>query len=239
MNVLKKYWYVTLLLLGTAGLGITALLISLRVQQQEAINTPPPRAATPECTLTFNINGPTPAECEIAFDLTIPSSTPTNTPTSTSTPTPSNTPTRTPTQTPTNTPTRTPTPSITPTGTLTPTATPTHTPTPSNTPTRTPTQTPTPSNTPTGTLTPTMTPSPTNTPAPGACNTTCSSNSDCMNSYICSAGHCRNPQCTEQPNCACYFVPTPKVPVTGTGTTIVGVAVVAGGIILLLLGLVL
>lgn len=282
-DLLKKYWYVTLLLIGTAGLGLATLFISLRLQQQAAINPPPPKAATEACTLTFTI--------------ATPSATPTNTPppnyvtigdfvwndtdhdgiqdngepgipgvtvnlytgsgtlvTTTTTDANGNYIFSVPagsyfvefinpggytfstpyegsnTAIDSNASAGGRSEIITLTagqsnltidaGLYTP-----QSPTPSNTPT--PTRTPT----------PTLTPSPTNTPIPGSCNATCSVNSDCGNNMICSSGHCRNQQCTEQPNCACYFVPTPKVPVTGTGTTIAGIAVIAGGIFLLLLGL--
>ncbi len=96
-----------------------------------------------------------------------------------------------------------------------------------------PTATPTPN--PIATATPT--PNPTPNPTPGACNATCQSNAQCGSNLVCSNGFCRNPDCVEQPNCACYFVPTPKVPVTGMGTTVAGIAIIAGGILLLLLGL--
>jgi hypothetical protein len=49
---------------------------------------------------------------------------------------------------------------------------------------------------------------------------------------------CRNQECTQQANCLCSTTPTPEIPVTGMGTTIAGIGIIAGGILLLLLGLV-
>lgn len=97
----------------------------------------------------------------------------TPTPTTTETPTPTNTPTLTPTPTPTNTPTNTPT------GTPNPTATPTNN----------PTDTPTPTNTPTQSL--------------SSCNETCSTDTDCSGSLVCSSGRCRNNSCTADTDCTC------------------------------------
>ncbi len=166
--------------------------------------------------------------------------------------TPTNTPTRTPTHTPTNTPTNTPTgtpgntPTNTPTGT--PGDTPTNTPTgtPGNTPTNTPTGTPgdTPTNTPTPTKPEGATDTPTHTATPtqivyAACNQTCTVNADCGSGLVCLDSVCRNPSCSESATCQCAVAaaPTPRIPVAGTGPTVLGASIIMGGMLLLLLGL--
>lgn len=116
------------------------------------------------------------------------------------------------------------------------TSTPTPTPTPG--PTATPTPTPTPG--------PTATPTPTPTPRVG-CNNNCSVNADCASGLTCVNGACRNPSCTEETDCQCAVAaaptptptaaPTPKIPVAGTGPSVLGVSVIGGGLLLLLLGL--
>lgn len=215
-----------------------------------------------KCVLTVcNAN---PSLCTIDRCSVIPTSTPTNIPTSTTRPTNTQIPTNTPTRIPTNTQIATNTPTnmstATPTNTLVPTATPNPLCGQSCTANN---QCPDDHVCPTSgefankcilttcsinpslcsanrcSINPTSTPTltPTNTPAPGACSASCNSNSDCANNLVCTGGMCRNPECSEQPNCACYFVPTPQVPVTGSGTTLIGIGVIAGGIILLLLGL--
>lgn len=215
----QRYQKFTLLILalGTVVLGITTLIISLQLQNRQPVTELPPQAAEPACAVSFTV---TPDQesfsCEIAFNFSTP------TPTGTLTPTPTPTPAQT----------------VTPTATLTPTVTPTGIQEPTNTPTRTPmpTNTPVTRYTPTATLL--LTATPTRTPAPGACNAACTTNTDCANNLICSNGYCRNPQCTEQSSCSCTATPTPEVPVTGLGSTLAGVGVIAGGIFLLLLGLV-
>jgi hypothetical protein len=136
----------------------------------------------------------------------------------------------------------------TPTPTQPVTNTPTHTPTP----TLTITLTPTPSSTPSGTVTPTVTltatptgtPGNTSTPTPtkivyAACNGACTVNLDCGTGLVCLDNVCRNPSCVGSANCQCDIVtsPTPKIPVAGTGPSVLGASVVAGGFFLLLLGL--
>ena len=134
----------------------------------------------------------------------------------------------------------------TPTGTLTPTPT----------PTSTPTATPTPTNTPTSTPTPTATPTPSQQVS--GCDETCTTNSDCGSGLVCIDSSCRNASCTEKTNCQCQITyadptptppqevvpgeetamqPTPKVPVSGTGPSILGASIIAGGLLILLLGL--
>ena len=118
------------------------------------------------------------------------------------------------------------------------------------TPTPTPTSTPTPTPTPTGTPTPTPTPNqivyvnPTATPTPArlaSCNASCTVNTDCGNGLVCVNGSCRNPACTDQTSCTCQLAaapqPTPKIPVSGTGPTVLGASVIGTGLLILLLGL--
>ena len=138
-------------------------------------------------------------------------------------------------------------PVITPTITLTITPTISLTVSPTLTPTITPTETPI--------STPTPTP-----PAsqPGVCDASCGVDSDCRSGLVCATvqgvKRCRNPQCTSEFTCVCpatgtpiptqeivqvvVTAPTPKVPVSGT-PAVLGAATVAGGILLLLLGLLL
>jgi hypothetical protein len=134
-------------------------------------------------------------------------------------------------------------PAVSPTPTRTPTATPTGTATPTATVTVTPSVTIT--STPTGTVsvTPSGTPSVTLTPTPtqivyAACNGSCTVNADCGGSLVCLDRVCRNPSCVESSSCSCgSAVPTPKIPVAGTGPSVLGATAIAGGFFLLLLGL--
>ena len=86
------------------------------------------------------------------------------------------------------------------------------TPTPTGTLTPTPTPTSTPTATPTPTNTPTSTPTPTATPTP-------------------------TPPQEVVPGEETAMQPTPKVPVSGTGPSILGASIIAGGLLILLLGL--
>lgn len=125
------------------------------------------------------------------------------------------------------------------TETLTPTPTPTPTPTLTNTPTSTPTPVPTSTPTPTPEQIVYNTPTPTPEPPPAACNTSCTLNTDCTNGLVCIGGACRNPSCTSQADCVCVVAqaqPTPKVPVSGSGTSVLGASIIAGGLLILLLG---
>jgi hypothetical protein len=86
-----------------------------------------------------------------------------------------------------------PEPTLIPTVTITPTTIP-------ETPTSVP-PTPTPI-VPTSTITPTTIPNP--SPGPlNKCNGTCGSDANCEPQFICSAGRCRNPSCSDQMACAC------------------------------------
>jgi cell division septation protein DedD len=200
--------------------------------------------------------------CQHHNEPAITTTSSTNTPTATRTPThtPTSTLTHTPTQTPTGTisvtPTHTPTSSLTATPTHTPTATPTvavgcnevctintdctngmvcadsrcrnpqcteqsSCQCVSNTPTHTPTATPTPV-------------------AYVGCNSACSVNTDCSSGLVCVDSACRNPSCTEKTSCQCdeiVLAPTPQTPVAGSGPSVMGAAVIAGGFFLLLFGL--
>jgi len=103
--------------------------------------------------------------------------------------------------------------------------------------------------TPTPTVTPTPTPTPTPAPTPASCNSSCTTSADCQSGMACINNVCRNPSCSTSPNCVCQTPtpgptptpttpPTPQVPVSGTGPTVLGASVIAGGVFLLLLGLV-
>lgn len=90
MSFLKKYWYLVILTLVTVALGVATFLITQKLKQEAPVApTVPqeePKAVAPACTLTFAISIPT----------TTPTETPTPTPTSTPTPTPTPTPTSAP-----------------------------------------------------------------------------------------------------------------------------------------------
>lgn len=130
-----------------------------------------------------------------------------------------------------------------------PTSTPTSTPMATATPgiTTSPTTTPLPTTTPIPTLTITPTPGiPDNTPgSPNKCNGTCGSNANCEAQFICSAGRCRNPNCSDQMSCACPPAwPTPKLSPTPaqlaqSGSTTNTWVVTIGSSILIALGVLL
>ena len=118
----------------------------------------------------------------------------------------------------------------------TPTPAPTVTGTPPATPTPNPSTTPTPT---TPLLLPTSTPTP--IPSPVSCNDACTTNADCANGLTCSAGRCRNPQCTTQSNCVCA-VPTvapTQPPLQQAGSTTGTWLLAIGGAMILLVGSVL
>lgn len=106
---------------------------------------------------------------------------------------------------------KTPTPTTKKTNTPTPTTPVTGTPT--STPTNTPTGTPTSTATPTPTSPPGSTPTPTHTPTP-------------------------TPPPGSTPTPTPTTPPTPNVPIAGAGPSVLGASVVAGGFLLLLLGLI-
>lgn len=120
---------------------------------------------------------------------------------------------------------------------------PTNSPTPTGTPTSTPTSTPTGTPGNTSTPIPTNTPGSTSSPTPttpqivyAACNQACTVNLDCGNGLVCLDNVCRNATCSESATCSCA-APTPKVPVAGTGPSVLGASIIAGGFLILLLGL--
>jgi hypothetical protein len=137
----------------------------------------------------------------------------------------------TPTPTPRNSNTPTQTPTVTPTGTITVTLTPTVTPTGTITITQTPTVTPT------GTPSVTLTPTPTQI-VYAACNYACTVNADCGGGLVCLDKVCRNASCVDSASCSCGgAAPTPKIPVAGTGPSVLGATAIVGGFFMLLLGL--
>lgn len=106
----------------------------------------------------------------------------------------------------------------------------TNSPTPTSTPTGTPTSTPTPTTPNTPTPTPTGTPGPTNTPGPTSTPTPTSPFTPTPTRVVAAV----RPRVTGTPS----PIPTPKLPVSGV-PSVLGISVVAGGAILLMLGLVL
>lgn len=100
MRFLKKYWYLLLVTIITAGIGVVAYLTSIKLEQRTPVAPTVPQV-TPKAT---DIN------CKLVFSIEAePTPTPTEGPTPTPTPTPTEGPTPTPTEGPTPTPTPTPT----------------------------------------------------------------------------------------------------------------------------------
>lgn len=96
MSFFKKYWYLLLVTIITVGIGVVAYLTSTKLEQQEPVApTVPqvtPKASDINCKLVFSLgadNTPTPTA------TVTPTGTPgpTGTPTSTATPQPTSTPT--------------------------------------------------------------------------------------------------------------------------------------------------
>jgi hypothetical protein len=241
---------------GIIILGITTLVISFLLQNKQPITEPPSRAAVDACKVTFTVSPDisptaTPSGTIAVTPTSTPSGTIAVTPTTEETPEPTRIPTKTPTPNPQcgqdcSSDSQCPNDHICSSNGSTantciliacsdypedcsengcyvyPTVTPTRTPAPTRTPTTIRTQ------------------APTRTPAPASCNANCTIDENCANGLICSNGYCRNNECTEQTNCSCTVAqatPTPEIPVTGTGTTLLGLGVIVGGILLLILGL--
>ncbi len=97
MSFFKKYWYLILVTVITVGIGIVAYLTSIKLGQSQPVAPTVPQV-TPQAVSTA---------CRVSFAITIPSGTPT--PTLPITGTPSPTPTPTPTTPVTGTPSPTPT----------------------------------------------------------------------------------------------------------------------------------
>ena len=75
-----------------------------------------------------------------------------------------------------------------------------------------------PSPTPTPSKSPSPTPSASPTPVP-LCNTACTTSAQCPSGLTCSAGFCRNPQCTTKADCVCSTAtPTPTATPTHSPT---------------------
>jgi len=80
----------------------------------------------------------------------------------------------------------------------------------------------------------------TQAPPPAGCNNSCTLNTDCSDGLVCIGGACRNPSCTSQGDCICVeavAAPTPKIPVSGSGLSILGASIIGSGLLILLLGL--
>lgn len=248
MSFLKKYWYLLLVTFLTVGIGIVAYLTSTKLENQQSVAPTVPQA-TPKAV---NSN------CKLSFAITIstPTPTPTSTPGPTPTPTPTSTPGPTPTPTPTNAPTPTPTP---PPGNTTPECTDLAVSPTTGTPPYTVTLTCTGKDT-DGDITAAEFTLPDGTKnlieqnvgSPGSLSTTFVVGSNGTYSYSCRVRDnnnvfssvpdvCRKsfgtgPTPTPGPTSTPTPPPTPKVPVSG-GPTVLGVAAMAGGVLLLLLGL--
>jgi hypothetical protein len=219
---------------------------------------------TADSTITLTAAPPTSIPTPTSPPMATPTPMPTDIPTPTPMPTDIPTPTPIPTATATPIPTATATP--VPTATATPVPTATATPVPTATATPVPTATLTPTLVPQqqiAYITPTQTPQQqivyvnntpyprqevvyvNNTPYPrqevaAGCNKSCTLNTDCASGLVCIGGTCRNPSCTAQTNCTCVIAqaqPTPKIPVSGSGLSILGASIIGGGLLILLLGL--
>jgi len=97
MNFIKKYWYMMLVTIITVGIGVVAYLTSTKLEQQTPVAPTVPQV-TPKAS---DIN------CKLVFSIGV-DNTPTPTVTPTGTPGPTSTPTPTATPGPTSTPTPTP-----------------------------------------------------------------------------------------------------------------------------------
>ncbi len=262
MKFLKKYWYLFAIALFTLGLGVLVFITSQQLAQRGPVapNVPEeePEAAARACKLEFTIE----VSSECGSTCTKNSECPNDNTCSSgecvltsclaagATCDAAKCAVVTPTPTPTATPTPTPTPSPTPTATPTPTPTP-----PSqsscnqsctvngdcgaglacvNNACRNPSCTERTNCQCSTVVLPTPTPQ-----TVASCNQTCTINSDCDSGLACVDSACRNPSCTEQAGCSCPVAeaPTPKVPVSGTGPSVLGATVIAGGLFILLLGL--
>lgn len=124
---------------------------------------------------------------------------------------------------------------------------------PSPTPGTSPSPSPSSSSSPSPSVSPTPTPSVTPTPTPLTCNSTCSSSSQCSSNLVCyitagqSVGVCRHPSCQTESDCSCLTTspapsvsPTPTPSVTPTvpksGTAWPTIFLIAGGMLLLVIG---
>lgn len=114
MSFLKKYWYLLLVTLITAGIGVAAYITSVKLNNQQPVAPTVPQV-TPHAT---DVN------CKLVFSIEVE---PTPTPTIGPSPTPTSTPVHSPTPTPTDVPHNSPTPTHTPPPGATNTPTPTST----------------------------------------------------------------------------------------------------------------
>lgn len=215
MQALKKNWYVIVIFLITVGLGVVTFLTSQQLTKTTPVapNVPQatPKAAAPACTLTFALA------------------------TLTGTPTVTLTPTATPTNTPTSTPSPTPRPTAGCNNSCTVNADCTSSLVCDGGACRNPSCT----DQIDCTCAVAATPTPTPVPQLVGCNNICTVNADCSGGLVCIEGACRNASCTEKTDCTCEIaeVPTPKVPVSGAGPSVLGVTVVGSALLFLLLGL--
>lgn len=240
MNFLKKYWYLLIVTIITVGIGVVAYLTSTKLEQQTPVAPTVPQA-TPQAVASA---------CRLSFSIGV-DNTPTPTPTGVTTPSPS--PTATPTATPGPTETPTPTPTVTPTpvqGNTNPECTNLAVEPTTGTPPYTVTVTCTGKDV-DGDITAAEFTLPDGTTklieqnvgSPGSLTTTYTITETGGYSFSCrvrdnnnvwiSSDACRvstGPTPTPSP------IPTPRVPVAGV-PSVLGASVIAGGILLLLLGL--
>lgn len=242
MNFFKKYWYLILVTFLTVGIGIVAYFTSTKLENQQSVAPTVPQVTPKAVNLT---------NCKLVFSLT-------------TSPTPTNTPGPTPTNTPGPTPTNTPGPSVTPSPTPGSNNTPpectgiTLSPS-SGTPPFTTTATCTGKDV-DGDITAVEFTLPDGTKklveknvgSPGSLSTdyTISQNGtfsfscrvrDNNNAFstvpdVCKTSITLGPTPTPGPSPTPSPIPTPKIPVAG-GTSVLGISTVAGGLLLLILGL--
>lgn len=97
MSFIKKYWYLLLVTFLTIGIGVVAYFTSTKLENQQSVApTVPqvtPKAVNTNCKLVFSIasNTPTPTPTGTPGPTPTPTSGPTPTPTTISTPTPTGT----------------------------------------------------------------------------------------------------------------------------------------------------
>lgn len=239
MNFWKRYWYLILVTLITVGVGIVAYLTSTKLEQQKPVAPTVPQV-TPKATVNA---------CRLIFSIaTGPTNTPTNTPTATPTGA---------TGTPTNTPTATPT---SPQGNTTPECTNLTLSPSTGIPPFDVTATCTGKDT-DGDITAVEFTLPDGTTklveqnvgSPGSLTTAYNlaqngtytfscrvrDNNFVFSSVpdVCKKTITLGPTPTGGPTPTATAIPTPKIPVAGAGPSVLGAATIAGGILLLLLGL--
>ena len=241
MSFFKKYWYLLLVTFLTVGIGVVAYFTSTKLENKQSVAPTVPQV-TPKALNTVN--------CQLIFSLS--TNTPTPTPTGEQSPTPS------PSPTPTSGPTPTPTPTP-PSNNQVPNCTGLTLSPSSGTPSFTTTLTCSGKDT-DGDITAAEFTLPDGTKklveqnvgSPGSISTTYTITQNGTYSFscrvrdnnfvfssvpsVCQQSMTIGPTPTPGPSPTPSPIPTPKIPVSG-GPTVLGATTIAGGVLLLLLGL--